>query len=479
MPLYTWLRPHANDRDDDLKTKQRVTQKIKALRAAFAEHASAAKLQPGVTPPSEQSKYIRIATWNLREFDSSSYGYRSQEAKAYIAEILSHFDLIALQEIRRDLGALEDVKEMLGPSWDYIATDVTEGTSGNQERMAFLFNRDRVWFRNVAGELTLPHGQAVTDPFGDRFKVAEGAQLELPVGHILTSPTGLRTAILASGQTKIEEDVEIPLPAGTKVTLPPGTTIRFADNARVPITADQGIELEATSTPTLPAAAEIVLPPNSLVGGSQQFARTPFIASFQAGWLSLNLATVHIYYGSGSAGMERRTEEIRRLTALLADRAQNDNDSDADAYFIVLGDFNIVGPGHMTMDALNTNDFIIPEPLQNIPGSNVKQDKFYDQIALWTGESPRRKTYTHITPYRAGVFDFFNVVYRTDEEDLYRPFMGKPKSDKFYASYKSWRTHQMSDHLPMWVELCIDFSHEYLEEVEADIQARLGREAPG
>jgi hypothetical protein len=33
----------------------------------------------------------------------------------------------------------------------------------------------------------------------------------------------------------------------------------------------------------------------------------------------------------------------------------------------------------------------------------------------------------------------------------------------------------MSDHLPMWVELHVDFAHEYLEEVEAEIQACIDR----
>ncbi|MEM7795261.1 MAG: endonuclease, partial [Cyanobacteria bacterium P01_C01_bin.118] len=252
-----------------------------------------------------------------------------------------------------------------------------------------------------------------------------------------------------------------------------GSSIRFAKNTKVPVTNDGAIDIPVSGRPTLPESAEVVLPPNSLLGASQQFARTPFIASFQASWLKLNLATVHVYYGSGAAGMERRKEEIRRLTEMLADRAKSDSDSDADSYFIVLGDFNIVGPEHETMDALRTNDFMIPEPLQHVPGTNVKQDKFYDQIALWTGESNRRKTYTRIVPYRAGVFDFFDVVYRTDEEEIYRPFMRKPGSSEFYAKYSGWRTHQMSDHLPMWVELRVDFAHEYLDEVEADIQAQL------
>jgi hypothetical protein len=467
MPFYTWLRPQPRDDVDTLRTKRRAAHKIKALRTALDEHIGAAVLPGNMETPSETSRFVRVATWNIREFDSSSYGYRSQEAKAYIAEILSHFDLIALQEIRRDLGALNDVRKLLGPNWDYISTDVTEG------RMAFLFNCDKVWFRKVAGELTLPKGQKVTDPFGDRFKIESGAKLKLPAGQIIESPTGLNTETLSSGQTKINEDVEIPLPDMTELVLPSGSSIRFARNARVPITTDDGIDIEATTTPTLPEAAEIVLPPNSLVGGPQQFARTPFIASFQAGWLKINLATVHIYYGSGATGIERRKDEIRRLTKLLADRAQSDSDSDADSYFIALGDFNIVGPGHETMDALRTNEFVIPEPLQHIPGSNVNQDKFYDQIALWTGTSVRRKTYTRIHAYRAGVFDFFDVVYRTDEEDTYRPFMRKPDSDDFYSSYAKWRTYQISDHLPMWIEFRIDFSKEYLDEVEADIQAQL------
>ncbi|HET6369816.1 MAG TPA: endonuclease/exonuclease/phosphatase family protein [Nitrospiria bacterium] len=473
MPFYTWLRPRSDDKPETLKTKQRAAEKIKDLRAAFKAHLDAATLPQDVQLPSDSSRYVRIATWNLREFDATSYGKRSQEAKAYIAEILSNFDLIALQEIRRDLGPLNDVKSLLGPNWEYIATDVTEGDSGNDERMAFLFNRDKVLFRHVAGELTLPDGKKVTDPFGDRFRIEGGARFELPAGKILASPTGLKTSKLASGQTKVEEDVEIPIPDGAKVVLPPGSLVRFAKNARVPLTASGGIAIEATSTPTIPESAEIVLPPNSLVGGPKQFARTPFIVSFQAGWLKINLATVHIYYGSGDAGVEQRKEEIRRLTELLAERAENDNDSDSESYFIVLGDFNIVDRQHETMKALQTNGFVTPDPLQKIPGSNVKQDKFYDQIALWTGKSGRRKTYTRIIPYRAGVFDYFDVVYRTDEEETYHPFMRKADSTEFYSSYATWRTYQMSDHLPMWVELQVDFAGDYLDDVEADLQARM------
>ena len=178
MPYYTWLRPRSRDSNRTLKTKKRAIKKIKELRAALETHITTAALPDDVQLPSDRSKFVRIATWNLREFDSTSYGNRSQEAKAYIAEIISHFDLVALQEIRRDLDALNAVKKLLGTNWGYIATDVTEGGRGNKERMAFLYNRNKVWFQNVAGELTLPKGKKVTDPFGDRFMIESGAQLE-------------------------------------------------------------------------------------------------------------------------------------------------------------------------------------------------------------------------------------------------------------------------------------------------------------
>lgn len=473
MPDYTWLRPAPHDNADDLEIKQRTVNKLKQLREALSAHIESSELPTGVLLPADSTSFIRLATWNIQEFDSPGYGYRTDEAIAYIAEIISHFDLIALQEIRRDLTALKRVISRLGPNWDFIATDVTEGTSGNMERMAFVFNRNKILFRHVVGELTLPDGQKVTDPFGERFKVEGGPRLELPAGGALHSPTGLKTDPLASGETKLDEDVEISLPDETRLVLPPGSSIRFAKNARLPFTPEDGIALDDSESPTLPEAAEIVLPPNSLVGGHKQFARTPFVASFQAGWLKINLAVVHIYYGSGSAGLERRRAEIRKLTELLAARAESDRDSDAEAYFIALGDFNIVHPDHNTMEALLTNNFIIPTPLQSIPGSNVKQDKHYDQIALWNGDSSQSPAYTQILPYRAGVFDFFNVVFRSEEEDIYRPFMKKPGSDAFYAYYSSWRTRQMSDHLPMWVELHIDFTDNYLDEVAHAIEDEL------
>lgn len=71
-----------------------------------------------------------LATWNIREFDSAAYGERLNESFLYIAAIVSRFDIVAIQEKREDLKALDRQTTLLGQWWRYIATDVTAGKTG-------------------------------------------------------------------------------------------------------------------------------------------------------------------------------------------------------------------------------------------------------------------------------------------------------------------------------------------------------------
>jgi hypothetical protein len=106
---------------------------------------------------------LLLATWNIRDFDSNKFGFgpRRPETYYYIAEMIACFDLVAVQEVNRDLSALDKVMRILGREWDYIVTDTTAPPSGNDERMAFVYNREKVWFRKIAGEIVLPDGQLI------------------------------------------------------------------------------------------------------------------------------------------------------------------------------------------------------------------------------------------------------------------------------------------------------------------------------
>ena len=47
---------------------------------------------------------------------------------------------------------------------------------------------------------------------------------------------------------------------------------------------------------------------------------------------------------------------------------------------------------------------------------------------------------------------------------------GQPRTEDDKKAYyrKNWRTWQMPDHEPLWVELKIDFSEDYLERVREE-----------
>ncbi|MEM7025642.1 MAG: endonuclease/exonuclease/phosphatase family protein [Pseudomonadota bacterium] len=351
MPRYSAIRFW---RDDAAKT--RVLDRLLALRKQLSAEVGVHK-RPGA---------LLLATWNIRDFDSNKFGHgpRLKESFHYITEIISWFDLVAVQEVNRDLGALRKVMNLLGSDWDYIVTDTTEGSGGNQERIAFVFDRRRVQFRNVAGEVVLPRPRQQSED------------------HL-------------------------------------------------------------------------------------QFARTPFVVAFQAGWFKFNLCSVHIYFGDDSgAKLQRRINEIRGIAKFFAKRQKKERED-----YILLGDFNIVSPEHRTMEALEEQNFVVPEDLKK-EKTNLKGDKHYDQIALKVAEK-------RLEIGASGVFKFERSVFRNNDTDFgaYRQHLpasqvetesGEPPTEAALKSYyrNKWRTWQISDHLPMWVQLKVDFTEDYLKSLK-------------
>ena len=130
-------------------------------------------------PPKTVENTLLLATWNIREFDSSAYGDRVPEAFYYIAEIVARFDLVAIQEVRQDLRALNKLMDILGSNYSVIFTDVTEGTKGNGERMAFVYDKRKVRFGGLMGELVLP-------PL--TIKDETGKKIEQPANQVVRTP---------------------------------------------------------------------------------------------------------------------------------------------------------------------------------------------------------------------------------------------------------------------------------------------------
>ena len=133
---------------------QNVRNDLDALRSA---------LDAGI--PAKVDDNLLIATWNIRSFASLTRKWTAQANDSpkrdlrgllAIIEILSRFDVVAIQELKGDLRALRDTMAFLGDDWSFLMTDVTGGVAGNDERLAYLYHRTRTEPSGLAAELVVP-----------------------------------------------------------------------------------------------------------------------------------------------------------------------------------------------------------------------------------------------------------------------------------------------------------------------------------
>ena len=317
-----------------------------------------------------------IGSWNIRAFDGGVK--RMDESNHYIAEIIDHFDICAIQEVKSDLTPLKNLVDLLGPNWEYFVSDISTHKGGNSERMAFLFNTNKVFFRNLIGEVVLAKEDLIDD---------------------------------------------------------------------------------------------------------QQIARTPYFASFQSGWFKFSLCSAHIIYGDDLA---KRAAEIRAISNALIKRAKSE-----DQVHIFLGDMNIEKKDGIAMKALKESGLTVPE----FGATNMAGDMWFDHIAFAEKGKASRKTKL----LRHGKFDWRHSVFgphpneaptllsKEDEklgksrltlennlkhyEDIVTAIREENKKDPYKdwsKSYRRWTTDEMSDHLPIWVELEVDYSNEYLGKLLSD-----------
>jgi len=115
--------------------------------------------------PAQAPNNILIGTWNLHSFGSVTRKWTATQKDSpkrdlrgllAIGNIISRFDVVAIQEVKGNLRALRDLLKYLGDNWSFLMTDVTLGDPGNDERMAFLFHRRRIRASGLACELVVP-----------------------------------------------------------------------------------------------------------------------------------------------------------------------------------------------------------------------------------------------------------------------------------------------------------------------------------
>jgi hypothetical protein len=169
------------------------------------------------------------------------------------------------------------------------------------------------------------------------------------------------------------------------------------------------------------------------------FWRSPYMASFKAGSFDFVLLTTHIRWGEGE---EPRRVEIATLADWIEAKRKEKTNEDKD--LIVMGDFNIPSRTDPLFKAITKNGLQIPKALLGAHGTNLEKDKRYDQILHYP-------IYPDNFTNAGGELDYY-----IDEAHIKELFPGMTK-EKF--------TFQLSDHLPLWMQINTDIEGQKLEEI--------------
>jgi endonuclease/exonuclease/phosphatase family metal-dependent hydrolase len=92
---------------------------------------------------------VVIASWNIAQFSEK----KKVRAIQYIADICERFDIVAIQEVKSNLGGLSRLQDMLPGHYQILVSDPT----GNNERLAFLYDKRTVISTGLVCEIAF-HG---------------------------------------------------------------------------------------------------------------------------------------------------------------------------------------------------------------------------------------------------------------------------------------------------------------------------------
>jgi endonuclease/exonuclease/phosphatase family metal-dependent hydrolase len=197
-------------------------------------------------------------------------------------------------------------------------------------------------------------------------------------------------------------------------------------------------------------SGDVVLPETMLVNG-KQFARKPLLASFRSGDFRFRVATARIHFGGGAPkDRSHGVAECRTLARFLARLAARDREN-----IVLAGNFNTAMRDAPAIRAFREEGFSLPARI--IHPSHLLSEKYYSLLGFLLNseaESPTARIGS------SGIVNPFESVFRDDDVPTYATAVrarqtGAParglEPTRFYRYF--WRTEQLSDHLPLWVQL--------------------------
>ncbi|MCH8288750.1 MAG: endonuclease/exonuclease/phosphatase [Candidatus Marinimicrobia bacterium] len=386
--------------------------------------------------PERDDKSILIASWNIRKFGKIDEKKRDNDHFLFISKVVKRFDLISVQEVMDDLSSIKKLRDLINKDiskpeerYGLVLSDITgdiPGGPGLQERLAFLYKRNRVRRTEIASDISVDRGpvlRKLRNLAGDYI----GALVDLISEH-------------EEKRAKYFEWGKVWAKLGKRPKPPSAPKLHFADFLT--------------------------------------FVRSPYLVSFQLGVKSANPYEImavgaHLVFGTP----EQRAKEFSALLEWLSSRLEKPGR----AYypnFLLMGDLNLdldteddrldtdkyikelarsIGSGKRKNQVDIYFPFITPYPS---PGerftlrSNVKLSQTYDQIGFFTVDKRMPKSENRNVLGRPGSLEDYGVFNFTK---LFAKAIINKSYDKLSERNKDAlirRFHNtVSDHMPIWVRL--------------------------
>ena len=215
---------------------------------------------------------------------------------------------------------------------------------------------------------------------------------------------------------------------------------------------------------------ELVLWPAITQGADiQQLKRTPYLTGFKAGWKEFGMLSIHLQPGDKQDNVNYRREEVSLLLTALQEKISEHWTSS----LVIAGDFNFYKGDDKDDGAVQLFTDAGYYEVDSLIGldTNASATQAYDRMFIRTNE------YFRVVErpdgrMNGGVFDPFQFVYTDGQTASYgaemvedytgEKDMTDPANQAKYFKHP-WRKNQLSDHFPIWFELEIDSSEDFLK----------------
>ena len=370
--------------------------------------------------PKRRNKSVVMGTFNIRKL--GEVGKRSSQSWQLLKESIARFDLIAIQEIMDDLSGIEHLLKMLGEDYGMIVSDVTgvkPGSSGNPERLGYLFNWKRINRTALASDITYDRSEIVRNLYDNRSDFSDAWRKH--------------TRKLGNWVEKSEQ--------------------KKAEGKRPP------------SKPPIELPRFI------------SFIRQPHYVSFRipgtngADPYELLVVNAHLLYGKNK---REREWEFKALIEWLTVRAKQTKNL-YHPNLLLLGDCNLDFDDEITVMREDIDAFIkglnktilkskkaatanfpllTPHPKDGVLKTALRQKNTYDQIGLFVRDDrlpipdDNANAGDDLDGYDYGVFNIANLI----AQALHNKEIGELTKTQQKAIYKK-AEFDISDHMPAWIRL--------------------------